>query len=101
MKRALTNLPSWIASLVALVATVPSCGRGIHDGEGEVYAKKTVDRNGDRLILGEAVLDVWPNCLAGPTVVTLRRAQTLGPSGAVSSIFQLEIPTPDAFTNDP
>jgi hypothetical protein len=101
MKRALTNLASWVASLVGLVATVPSCGSGIHDGEGELYVRKTVDRNGDRLVLGEAVLDVWPDCVSGPTLITLRRSQTLGPSGAISPIFQLEIPTPKAFTNDP
>ena len=100
MKRALTNLPSWIASLVALVATVPSCGSGIHDGEGDVYVKKTIDDNGGQMVLREAVLDVWAKCLAGPTLITLRRAATDN-TGAISPVFQLEIPTPDAFQNSP
>ena len=101
MKRALTNLPSWIASLVALVATVPSCGSGIHDGEGEVYAKKMVDQAGGKLELEGAVLDVCPGCLKAPTLVALRRYQTLHHGGALSPVFEIEITTTDAFVYGP
>jgi len=101
MKRALTNLASWIASLVALAATVPSCGSGIHDGDGEVYMTKTIDDNGGQIVLREAVLDVWAKCLPGPTPIALRRYESIDNTGAISPVFQLEIPTPDAFKSSP
>jgi hypothetical protein len=101
MKRALTNLPSWVASLAALAATVPSCGSGIHDGEGEVYAKETIDDNGGRIVLREAVLDIPPRCVAGPTPITLRRYAAIDNSGAISPVFQLEIPTAKTFVDRP
>jgi hypothetical protein len=101
MKRALTNLPSWVASLAALVATVPSCGSGIHDGEGEFFAKKTVDQAGGEIEVQGAVLDICPDCLKAPTLVTLRRYLSIQHGGALSPVFELEIPTVNAFVGTP
>jgi hypothetical protein len=83
------------------VATAVSCGSGIHDGEGDVYVKKTIDDNGGQIVLREAVLDVWASCLTGPTQITLRRYSAIDNTGAISPVFQLEIPTADTFKRTP
>ena len=103
MKRALTNLASWIASLAALVATVPSCVSGIHDGEGDVYAKKTIDvKNGGQIVLQEAVLDICAGCMKTTALVTMRRYPSVPHhAGSLSPVFEIEIPTPDTFSSEP
>ena len=101
MQRRQPNTWAWPGMLALAVATAVSCGSGIHDGEGDVYVKKTIDDHGGQLVLREAVLDIWPNCLLGPTPITLRRYAAIDNTGAISPFFQLEIPTPDVFQGRP
>jgi hypothetical protein len=88
-------------ALLAVAATA-SCGTGIHDGEGDWYVSKTIDQSGGQLVLGEATLDVKEHSLKSPpTLITLRRFPTVQHSGAVGAVFEIQIPTPDTFSNDP
>jgi hypothetical protein len=89
-----------VAAVLA-VTTALSCGTGIRDGEGEVYVSKTVDYPGDTLVLGEATLELGIGCVEAPALVTLRRFPTIGHSGAVSPVFEIQVPTTDTVKRDP
>jgi hypothetical protein len=101
MQRGLSTKWPWRVTAVLAVAMVLSCGTGIRDGEGDLYVRKTVGPAGGQLVLGEATVDVWQDCLASPTPITLRRYATIDHSGAVGPVFEIQVPTPDTFKNDP
>jgi len=101
MQRGLTKLWSWRVTAMVAATTALSCGTGIRDGDGEVYMFKTIDAPGDRLVLGEATLDVGEGCLDSPTVITLRRFSTIDHTGAIGPVFELQVPTPGTFKGDP
>jgi hypothetical protein len=78
-----------------------ACGAGIQDGRGEVYATRIVDPSGGYIVLREATLDVKQDCVRGPVPITLRRYDSIEHSGAVGPVFEIEVPTPDTFQQDP
>jgi len=44
---------------------------------------------------------VCKGCLSGEAVIVLRRYETISHRGAQSPVFEIEIPSPDTFINDP
>ena len=102
MQRGLSKYWPWRVTAVLAVSTALSCGTGIRDGEGEVYANRMVGQEGLDIQVGEATLSIGLNSLRdSPTLVSVRRFNTIDHSGAVGPVFEIEIPTPNAFTNDP
>jgi hypothetical protein len=102
MQRGLSKYGPLRSTAVLTVTTALSCGTGIRDGEGEVYANRIVGQEGLDIQVGEATLSVGLNSLRNPpTLISLRRFATIDHSGAVGPVFEVEIPTPDAFSNDP
>jgi len=101
MQRGLSKYWPWRVAAVLAVTAALSCGTGIRDGEGEVYVSKTVDYPGDTLVLGEATLELGIGCVEAPALITLRRFPTIGHSGAVSPVFEIQVPTPDTVKRDP
>lgn len=101
MQRGLPNTRPWPGIFVLAMVSCLSCGSGLHAGEGEWYAQKTIDQNGGQIVLGEAVLDVWKGCLPGPTLITLRRFPSIAQTGAIGPVFELEIPAPQTFIANP
>ena len=102
MQRGLSKYWPWRMTAVLAVTTALSCGTGIRDGEGEVYANRMVGQEGLDIRVGEATLSVGLNSLNyPPTLISLRRFATIDHSGAVGPVFEIEIPTPDAFSQDP
>ena len=95
-KNCLRAILAFVAGAAAL-----SCGAGVHDGRGEVFATQTIDQAGGQIVLREATLDVWQDCLLGPSAITLRRYDSIDHSGAVGPVFEVQVPAPDAFINDP
>jgi hypothetical protein len=78
-----------------------SCGKGISDGRGEVFATQVFGPEGGRMELQEATLDICLGCLDGPSTVTLRRYDRVDPKGAVGPVFEIEVPAPTTFQNSP
>lgn len=102
MQRRLSTTRPWLEILLLATSTaVLSCGSGIHIGEGDQFARKTIDQNGDKIVLREAVLDVVKGALSASTQITVRRFEGNARDGAISPIFEIEIPTPDSFANNP
>ena len=101
MQRGLSKYWPWRATAVLAESTALSCGTGIRDGDGYVYMSKTIDFPGDTLVLREATVAIPEASLLGPTLITLRRFSTLDHSGAVSPVFEIQVPTDDAFQIDP
>jgi hypothetical protein len=78
-----------------------ACGAGIRDGRGPIEVTGTVDRNGGTIVLGQASLVMGPGSLDVPTQVTLRRLPSVEHIGAYGPVFEIVIPSPDVFVNDP
>jgi hypothetical protein len=62
---------------------------------------KTLDRQGGKIQLAELTLDVWLDCLASTAMITVRRYPGIGHAGAIGPVFEIEVPSPSAFINDP
>lgn len=92
--------PWRVIAVLAMAATM-SCGTGIRDGEGDLYATKTIGPEGGQILLQEATLDVPTLSLTEPKSITMRRFQTIDHTGAVGPVFEIQIPTPDIFAIDP
>jgi hypothetical protein len=101
MKRGVLNRRSRGMIAVLVMAAMMSCGAGIRDGQGDVYVTKTIGQEGDQIVLGEATLDVWQDCLASDAVITLRRFAFVRHGGAVSPVFEIQVPSPGTFQKDP
>lgn len=102
MQRGLSTYWPWRVTAVLAVTTALSCGTGIRTVEGEAETSRTIDQEGFDLKLGEATLNVCQNCLAAPALITLRRFHTYQHHlGAVGPVFEIELPTPDTFKQDP
>jgi hypothetical protein len=72
------------------------------DGDGETFVRQTVDgRLGGVLQLQEATLEVCKGCLSGEATIVLRRYESISHLGAHSPVFEIELPSPDTFINDP
>lgn len=90
------------AAMCLAAGLAVSCGKGISDGRGEVYASATFDVNGGRLQVGGGTLDLYTGTVAEPATITLRRYEEVVPAGAVGPVYEIELPKPDTFkTNDP
>ena len=75
---------------------------GEEAGSGETFVSQTVDgRLGGVLQLQEATLEVCKGCVAGEATIVLRRYETISHKGAQSPVFEIELPSPDTFINDP
>ncbi len=96
-----TSRPGFL--VLAATATVLSCGSGIHSYQEEASVTTAVDvKTGGTVALAGATLDICPEaCLKESTTIIFRRFPTIPHGGALSSVFEIEIPSPDAFTNDP
>jgi len=102
MQRGLSIYWPWRVTAVLAVTTALSCGTGIRTIEREVEVSRTIDQEGFDLKLGEATLNVCMNCLDSPALITLRRFHTYEHHlGAVGPVFEIELPTPDTFRQDP
>ncbi len=89
-----------IAACLAGGAAI-SCGTGIHDGRGEVFATSIIGPSGGQILLREATLDIGEDSVQGEAPITLRRYDSIAHSGAVGPVFEIQVPTPDTFTHDP
>ena len=102
MQRGLSKYWPWRVIAVLAVTTTLSCGTGIRDGDGYVYVNQLVDQDGMYIVLREATLNIKSDSLRyPPTLIKLHRFPTIEQAGAVSAVFEIEIPTYDTFTNDP
>jgi hypothetical protein len=102
MQRGISITGLWMGIAVLAVAFAASCGTGIRDGQGDWYVSKTIDQSGGQLVLGEATLDIKDHSLKSPpALITLRRFPAVQHSGAVGAVFEIQIPIPDTFSNDP
>ena len=90
-----------MGAAVLVVAATVSCGTGIRDGEGEFYATKTIGPEGGQLVFREATLDFGPNCVDPLAPITLRRFDSIAQTGAVGPVFEIQVPSPGTFTNQP
>jgi hypothetical protein len=92
----------WLRAAGALTAAAGiSCGPGIHSGDGWYFVSKPIDRSGDQLVLREGVLDVWENCVAESSLITLRRFDRIDHTGAIGPVFSVEVSSSNTFVNDP
>jgi hypothetical protein len=91
----------WRVIAVLAVATAMSCGTGIRDGEGYAYVTQTIGPEGGQIVLQEATLTLKQDCVASPALITLRRHESIAQTGAIGPVFEIQIPTPDTFINDP
>jgi hypothetical protein len=78
-----------------------SCGAGVHDGRGEVFAVQTIDQGGGQVVLAEAALEVCEGCVGSPASITLRRYDSIAHRGAIGPVFEIELPASDTFASDP
>jgi len=78
-----------------------SCGSGIHDGKGEVFATGIIGPSGGQILLREATLDIAENSVQGEASITLCRYDSIEHAGAVGPVFEIQVPTPGTFTHDP
>ena len=101
MQRGLLKYWPCRVTAVLAVTTALSCGTGIRDGEGPLFESKVIGQQGGRIEVGEATLDIWKDCLSAPALITLRRFPAITHTGAVGPVFEIEIPAPDTFINDP
>jgi hypothetical protein len=94
---------TWLRAAGAVVAAAAglSCGAGIHGDVGWYYVTSTIDRYGGELTLREGTLVVYQNCVAGPTDITLRRHDSIDHMGAIGPVFEVVVPSPNTFVNDP
>ncbi len=99
-RRESKSWPGLFAVVLAAGAGL-SCGTGIRDGRGEVFTTEIVGPDGAELSLREGALEVWPNCVAAQSTITLRRYDRIEHLGAVSPVFEVQVPTSDTFKNDP
>jgi hypothetical protein len=91
----------WLGTAVLAVAASVSCGTGIRDGQGDLYATKTIGPEGGQIVLREATLDFGLNCVDPPAPITLRRFDSIAQTGAVGPVFQIQVPSPGTFNNQP
>jgi hypothetical protein len=102
MERGVSKIASLIGvAFVAAVAGVGGCGAGLYDGDGAAEVTTSIGVDGGEITLGQAQLKIDAMCLLTPTSITLRRYQSLAQTGAYGPVFQIEIPTPETFTDDP
>jgi hypothetical protein len=101
MKRGISTMGSWMGIAALAVAATVSCGSGIRDGRGDLYATKTIGPEGGQILLREATLSFEKNCVATPATITLRRYDSIAQTGSIGPVFEIEIPRPDTFINDP
>jgi hypothetical protein len=90
-------------AVVAMVASslAVSCGSGIHSGKGEVFESATVEPAGGTVAVEDGILRLYQGAVTSPSVITLRRYDEVVPAGAVSPVFEVQLPTPDTLKVDP
>ena len=94
---------SWLrgGAAIVVVALPASCGPGLRDREINLSVSRTLGQPGGDIAIGEATLHVWEDCLAAPAQIASRRFSAVEHLGAVGSVFEIAIPMPDRFKNDP
>jgi hypothetical protein len=98
MERRVSKCNVRAAALCLAAGLALSCGKGISDGRGEVFAFSTADpTNGARIELGEATLNIYPGDVDQPRTIALRRYNEVIPSGAVGPVFEIALPTSDSL----
>ncbi len=100
MERRESTIWLGLVATCLLAAFGSSCGTGIRDGKGEVYATKTFDVTGGRMQLDGAILDIWPGSVAGLSPITMRRYEEVAPRGAVGPVFEIELPSWNTVQNN-
>jgi hypothetical protein len=98
----LMNRLCTVAAFLAGAAGL-SCGAGVHDGRGEVFVTQTVDNDlGGTVVLREATLRVPSGAVDSPSAsITLRRFDADTYTGDRSPEFEISLPSPFTFTQDP
>jgi hypothetical protein len=91
-------LAAWIAAGLGLCS---GCGKGIHDGRGEWTIATTIDSSGDTILLDQARLSISPGTFDVPTLVTIRRLPGFTHEGAYGPVFEITIPKPGDFHQQP
>jgi hypothetical protein len=89
-----------IATLVACVAGL-SCGTGIRDGNDEESVARTIGPEGGQIAFMEGTLDILPTSVDGFAKITLHRYPSIKHAGAIGPVFEIQVPDPRTFNNDP
>jgi hypothetical protein len=102
MERRVFPRSTSLATLVAGLAGV-SCGTGVYDGDGEQATMKLVSTSGDAIAFMGAKLEICPGCLKPdrPVAIKVTWQRAIEHTGALSSVYSVEVPAPDTFQNDP
>lgn len=91
---------SLVAALVAWTGVV-SCAGGIHDTNDEPSVATTIGIGGGHIAMMEAVLDVPRGSLSSDQVIRVSRFKSIGHTGALSPVFEIEVPEQTTFSQDP
>jgi hypothetical protein len=78
-----------------------SCGAGVHDADEEQSVTVPIGQAGGRIEFMGGRLDVCPACLARETDIKFTWHRTIAHVGALSPVYDIEVPEPDTFRNDP
>jgi hypothetical protein len=89
--------------LVALLASAAgvSCGSGLHDGDEEQSTVQTVGKGGGTIEFMGGRLDVPSDSLTDDVQIKFAWHRKMSPTGARSSIYEIELSSPDALQTDP
>jgi hypothetical protein len=99
MERRVSKRMSLLAALFAGAAGV-SCGAGIHDADEEKSMTKVVRTTGSTIDFMGASLEVFEGCVAEDKQIKLTWRRSISHTGALSSVYEVEVPTPDTFKKD-
>jgi len=89
-----------VATLGVCVAGL-SCGTGIRDGNDEESVSRTIGPEGGQIAFMEGTLDILPNYVEGLPKITLHRYASIKHTGAIGPVFEIQVPDPGTFSNDP
>jgi hypothetical protein len=90
-----------VATLMVCAAGL-SCGTGLRDGNNEESVSRMIGPEGGQIAFMEGTLDIPKNSV-GPSAVsiTLHRYPSIKHTGAISPVFEIQVPKPETFTQDP
>jgi hypothetical protein len=89
-----------IATLVACVAGL-SCGTGLRDGNDEESVTRTIGPEGGQIAFMEGTLDIPKDSVDPAVPIILRRYPSIKHAGAIGPVFEIQVPKPGTFNQDP
>lgn len=101
MERIALHRPHLLAALFACAAGL-SCGAGVHDGdEAQAATSQISAAEGGSINFMGAELDIRPGDLGADATIKLTWHRAIAHVGALSSVYDIEVPGPNPFLQDP